>query len=668
MAILQGDIKLVTSRVMDDVPEGGGGPTSNVIVDGASNAIFQDISELDRAGGDVSVRKVHVHVQTNNTDTYLGSNIIVAEPPSDPNVSVTLFSTGETFDERDSAVSRVESYLVPGVEWAGFLLENHVAGQRVIQIFQRPTEAPPNIGQTLVLVYREGQSDQRIQYVRVIDTSTVVRTYVNPNDQNKTYEGAVVSCDISDPLREDFPGSSPSPFYQRNSTGTKIRDTSVADAAVYSGVAPISTPVTLGDISATVQTVFTQLVPSAQTEIPLVDQNAAGQSSAVTTAANGNVSYTTSQPFNSTTTLSVGNSITPGTLSIAVSAGATLTDTGGQVYDGATVVGVVDYARGTIAFPTLATPYNGTKTVTFKPAAAPLRVSDTAQTPVTQESRAYNYIVTIEPPPTPGSTLVSYRAQGRWYDLRDDGGGVLRGSDAAYGVGSVNYATGAVAVTLGALPDDGSSIMWAWNSKVNYINRAGATVGTAMAQLQLSVGSLEPGTVTIIWDDGTARSASDNGKGGITGDATGTVNYETGAIAFTPVNLPASSQGYAVNYRVADPAAQKTFAAVDPPRGGDTTITIDLGYTGITPGTVKMDWPVELDQDVVTSGSFEDHYSVAPRATARDDGNGNIIDVLGRNAGTINYATGIVTFQPDGPAIVKKMRYLNTGAANFRYV
>lgn len=667
MAILQGDIKLVTSRVMDDVPEGGGGPTSNVIVDGASNAIFQDISELDRAGGDVSVRKVHVHVKTPNTDTYLGANVIVAEPPEDPNVSVTLFSTGQVFDERADAVSRIESYLVPGAEWAGFLLENHVAGQRVIQIFQRPTEAAPNIGQTLVLLYHEGLSDQRVQYVRVIGTSTVVRTYVNPNDPSRAYEGAVVSCDISDPLRFDFPGSSPTPFFQRTGSGSKIRDTSVADAAVYSGVAPLSAPVSLGDISARVETVFTQLVPSAQTEIPLVDQNAAGQSAAVTTAANGTVSYTTSQPFNAATTLSVGNSITPGSLSISIS-GATLTDTGGQLYDGATVVGVVDYARGTIAFPTLSTPYNGTKTVTFLPAAAPLRVGDTAQIPVTQESRAYNYIVTIEPTPAPGSVVVSYRSQGRWYDLRDDGGGVLRGSDAAYGVGSVNYTTGSAAVTLGALPDDGSAILWAWNSKVNYINRSGSVVATATTQLQLSVGDVQPGTVSISWNDGTARTATDNGKGVISGSAVGTINYETGLISFQPTVLPASSQGYIVTFQQADPDAKKSFAAIDPPRGGDTRITIDLGQTNIAPGTVTMDWPVEVDQAVVTDGALEHHYTVAPRATAKDDGNGNIIDNMGRNAGTINYTTGIVTFQPDGPAIVKRETYQNTGSSTFRYV
>ena len=52
MTILEGDIKLLASRVMDDVPEGGGGPTGTVIPYGGSNHIFRDITEADRAALD----------------------------------------------------------------------------------------------------------------------------------------------------------------------------------------------------------------------------------------------------------------------------------------------------------------------------------------------------------------------------------------------------------------------------------------------------------------------------------------------------------------------------------------------------------------------------------------------------------------------------------------
>ena len=68
MPIQSGDVKLLKSAVMADVPEGGGAPTGLVIADGVSNAIFPDISELDRAGGRVNLRKSFVQVATDDTD------------------------------------------------------------------------------------------------------------------------------------------------------------------------------------------------------------------------------------------------------------------------------------------------------------------------------------------------------------------------------------------------------------------------------------------------------------------------------------------------------------------------------------------------------------------------------------------------------------------------
>lgn len=114
MPILAGDVKLVASQVMDDVAEGGGAPTANVIMDGASNSLFNDISELDRAGGRVNLRKVFASIQTDTTDTYLGGNVVVSDPPADPRVAVTIFFTEEVFDRRTNARDRIEAYLNKG--------------------------------------------------------------------------------------------------------------------------------------------------------------------------------------------------------------------------------------------------------------------------------------------------------------------------------------------------------------------------------------------------------------------------------------------------------------------------------------------------------------------------------------------------------------------------
>ncbi len=643
MTILANDIKLVASRVMDDFPEGGGAPTATVIVDGASNAIFADISELDRAGGDVSLRKLFVHVQTNNTDTYLGANVIVAEPPTDPNVSVTLFSTGQTFDERQDASGRVESYLVQASEWPGFLLENHISGQRSITLFQRPEEEPPGVGETLVLVYNEGLSSERQQYVRVIDTTSVVRTFVD--EEGRLYVAANVSCDISDPLRYDFPGSGPSSVFRKGGNTTKVRQTSVGDAASYSSVSPTTVAVEIGDISVSVDSIFTQLVPSAQTEIPLADQSAAGQSATLTPGANGAVSYTSAQPFDSDTSLSLGNAVMPGSLLITLAGGATLNDVGGTIFSGASQVGVIDYARGIVSFPTLAAPYTGLKTVAFEPAAAPLRVADTAQIPVTQATRSFNYNLTILPAPAPGTVTVSYRSQGRWYDLRDNAGGVLRGSDTSFGIGTINYATGTASVTLGSLPDDGSAVLFAWGTSVNYLNRADIAVPSPSVRLQLPV-KVQPSSVLIEWNDGTPKSAVDDGAGGISGDAQGTVDYASGLVEIRPATLPVGGQEYTVSHSVADPASAITHTEASPIRETDTRIIVDLGQTGVTPGTVRMSWPIALNPPAGTP--YNATRNIPSTNTARDDGDGNVIDSMGRVAGTIVYATGLITFQPDG--------------------
>ena len=267
MTILSGDIKLVASQVMDDVPEGGGAPTSTVIVDGTSNSIFPDISELDRAGGRINLRKVHVHVQTPNRDTYLGGNVVVAEPPQDPNVSITLFSTRDTFDRRNAAKSRIEAYLNKGPEWAGYLYENHIVGQRVIQLFQRPTDVLPNVGQTLVLTWNEGEIDEKEQYVRATKVASVNRAFTDTNGD--TYQANVVTLGLSDTLRFDLPGSPASPYFKRLDLSTKVRDAVVADAGSYAGVVPLAQPASIGDFTIKSTSIYTQLVPSAQTETPV---------------------------------------------------------------------------------------------------------------------------------------------------------------------------------------------------------------------------------------------------------------------------------------------------------------------------------------------------------------------------------------------------------------
>lgn len=103
------DIVIYKSERLTDTDNGGGKYSGQVIIDGQSNNLFNDVSELDRTLGDVSMRKVFPAVSTNDTDLLMGSTVFISETPKDPAVSALLFSTGSYTDERKSAQNRVES-------------------------------------------------------------------------------------------------------------------------------------------------------------------------------------------------------------------------------------------------------------------------------------------------------------------------------------------------------------------------------------------------------------------------------------------------------------------------------------------------------------------------------------------------------------------------------
>lgn len=657
MPIQSGDVKLLKSAVMADVPEGGGAPTGLVIEDGVSNSIFPDISELDRAGGRVSLRKTFVAIQTDDRDVYFGGNVIVAEPPEDQRVSVTLFPAANTFERRSDATIRIEAYLTKGGEYPGFLYENHIAGQRLIQIFQRPETPLPAVGQSLVIVQAEDSASEKAQYVRVTAVTSVVRKFYGEINQVGDYEARVVTCEISDALRTNFTGSPSSRTFARSSSGSRIRETIVADAGLYSGVVPLTRAASLGDYTLKGASIYTQLVPSAQTETPIVNAQASGQSNALIDASNGSVSLATSVPFDPSTNLYLGSPVLPGTLSIQHSGGS-FTDSGGIVFYNANPVGTIAYASGTIAWASSMTSYGGTKTVTFKAAGAPVKLADTAAIAVNESSRSYNYVLTIDPPPAPGTVKVSYLAQGRWYDLTDNGAGSLSGTDVAFGAGTVSYSSGTVAVTLGALPDMDSAVLFYWGATVNHLNRAALASPSVRIPLALGQSGITPGSLTLSWNDGSPRSATDNGNGQITGSATGTIRYQDGTLELIPAQLPAGGQVFEASFTYGPPDVQD-FPA--PLRNANGTVSLVLAEGNVLPGTVELTWNLLIeDYDAISTVPMEMVIfpaRVDPYKTVRDDGLGALKDSNGVVFGSIDYATGAITFTPDSTVQIPWPRY-----------
>jgi hypothetical protein len=118
-----------------------------------------------------------------------------------------------------------------------------------------------------VLIENEGLGTQKEQYIRATSVSVVERTFTYDGDQD--YKASIVTVDISDALRYDFTGSPASRTFTRVSNSTKVRDTVVADAGTYVGVVPLTQAAAVGDFTIKGASIYTQLVPSAQTETPI---------------------------------------------------------------------------------------------------------------------------------------------------------------------------------------------------------------------------------------------------------------------------------------------------------------------------------------------------------------------------------------------------------------
>lgn len=467
MPILSGDIKLLASKVMDDVPNGGGGPTGTVIPDGASNAIFGDVTERQRAGGGVSIRQLHLAVQTGDTDAYMDPSIIVSQPPNDANVSITL-SKCAMFAKRTEIANAIENYLIQGPEWGGYLLENHVAGQRSIQLFQRPGTPTPPIGRTLVLISDEGDPAEKSQYVRITRVEVETRTFTYSSSGGFVdYQADVVVCDLTDALRHPFAGSPPDRGYTRGSTKTVVRDTTVADAASFYGVQPLTAVANVGDSVLKVASVYTQLVPSARTEVVALDQRPAAQRS-ITLATSPRQVTVGAAPH--TMRIKIGQenrgfSYTamlrplpePGTLVISYMALGnwyTVVDDGAGGFTGQGA-GTIIYTTGSLAITMPAMPDVGSAVIVQWGD----RVAFTDRSSQGAAVRAPQYCWRIEAANedtrvVPGSLTISYTSAGTVRTVTDNGAGALSGA----ATGTIDYFSRTVQMEPVHMPDAGGQL------------------------------------------------------------------------------------------------------------------------------------------------------------------------------------------------------------------
>ena len=272
MPLLNGDIRFARSANMADVAEGGGPPSAQLLTSGRSNEICPDISEETHTVGRTEIYQIHGLLRNTDRAALLGSNVILAQPPADPNVSVTLLTLGNPFATRAEIAARIEAGRSPGPEWNGYLLENHYETMRSMTVLQRPGMAPPTIGRTYLLIYQEGLAGERRQRVRIKATDTVTRMHTEIiNGQLIDFEAQVTTCELFDGLLHDYPGSPPSRYFARADGKTVLRETVYSDSGMFHGASRLTAPTVPTDVWLQLDSVYTQIVPNSRTEAATVD-------------------------------------------------------------------------------------------------------------------------------------------------------------------------------------------------------------------------------------------------------------------------------------------------------------------------------------------------------------------------------------------------------------
>lgn len=651
----ENDLVFLAPESLNDSDTGGGRMTGNVIPDGQENNLFQDVGPGARITGRVFLREVFAANRSSDASLFLDAHALLTETPSDPAISVTLFSVGDAAADRATAQDYIERYLARGGYWPASLYGNHLEGQAVLQLVCLENVETPNVGQTLVLIQDEAASNEIEQYVRATKVSSVVRTFV---DSQGEFTRQVVTVEISDALRYDFAGVDPSRY---TSTGgrTKIRDTVVASAARYYSARPLTVAAQATERTLYVDSLYTQLVPSAQTETPLSDLSAASDASPLVISGN-QVVLTTSAVLGPNASIYLGIGIEAGSLSI-VTASGTLTDDGhGSLLSGLTTVATIDYGQGVATGIPGGPTYSSSKTCAWTPAGAPSASTMSAAIAVTAESRALNYTLELTPIPAPGTLRIDYLSGGKWYRLQDRGDGALVGASTAYGVGSLAFSSGATRVTLGALPDIGSAILFFWANAPDATNRGGSALAAPKFIAALAHDNIVPGTLTLAWEvNSVSKTASANSAGALSGDATGTLSIATGGLDFVPALLPAPGTIVTANYQYGPPKSAE-FSA--PLRESNGHLILTLPDQNIIPGSLEIVWNLLIENYEAISNTpaeMQIRPKRDPYKTIRDDGSGALV-ISGGTNGTADYVNGVIDFLPDVTVSVPWARYETT--------
>ena len=648
--IVRSDLQFFPSERLTDNDDGGGMPLGTPI-SGEANELFNPISSIARVNGGFYARLMYAGVQRIDDEPLIGAFAAITKPPSDPIVSYLMFPATKFGELRHEILNRIEAFNVASIESRMTLLSTQTQRSRLVQAYQRVGEPLPIVGDVYCLRQDKAGFSKVEQYVQVASVKSEDRTFTEKSGGGtKDFTVTVVKLEITQALDYDFIGID-YPVEGAGSPPCKIRETSVADAAQYYGVKPIDAPIEKDKQSIKIPTLMEKLVPTNQVETFLTDLNAAGERQTLfdgsKTGTDGIVTLTVNRTHSAggNTSIYLGNAAVPGTVSIAAASG-TIKDDGNTLKLNNVAVGTISAATGEILINS-ATFSGSISSVSFRPAGSEMQIADTRSDVVTINNRSNIWSLNVDPPPAVGSLMASYRAQGRWYDLRDDGTGKLVGASQAHGSGNVNFVTGSAELTTGELPDVGSAIIWSWGTRARYFNRSDS-IATAKMILQLAQAAV-PASISIGWNDGTAKTAVSDVRGNITGDWTGKYDASTRRILInTGANFmhPAGLLDIAVTYSTgALETSEITLSELD--SSGNTTFTA----SDFLPNTLRIAYKTVLPSGYSTLNNDLPTFAVT------DDGQGNLINEIGVTVGTIDYVTGVGEFNPARTVKLSKAIY-----------
>lgn len=644
MTINVDDVKLLKSQRLTDEEDGGGRATGEAVTDGEMNNLFPDISRLDRTLGRIALRKVFAGVMTDNADAYLGAHSIVTDAPLDPRVSVLLFNTDNQTDERRDARSLIEGYVVPSTMATFELLGDQFSGQRAIVGIQRLEARQPQVGEVFQLV-----NGLVSQYVRIQDVEATeeefIKDYGNGNFIN--FVRRRLALIISSPLTSKFPGgqAEPAGTTATNLAGepkSQVLATQVADSARYFGIAALDTAAITGDMTVSVDSVYAQLVPSATRESALTNQQGGARSRfmAASTPNDRTLSLTFVQVTGGHSRSFLATACLQQSLTLSISGGVYADDGKGELThrSGSNSFNriTIDYETGEINAWRPST-YTGNASATYRPAASVSGQAVTGKIDISLGSRGYAYTLNLaDAKPRPGTLSVSFMALGKWYELRDQGNGELVGE----GSGTVDFASGAVSISLNALPDVDSSLIYAYVGQLE--NNLITHVGTGPApdiqfEHRLPHDGIEPGSVTVTaLIGGSNVTMTDAGDGALSGPAgNGHITYSNGRLSLRLSATPDPGSSIQFAYQRAGFDVDTPLTA-SPDTGGIVSGT--LPGAPLQPGTVNIRWQCQRRQEYPRTTGADTVYTgtVLVDHEANDNGAGGWEGYVG----SINYATG----------------------------